>query len=216
MSPDVLKRAMEPFFTTKEIGYGTGLGLATVYSIVQQSGGFVAINSTLGKGTTVRLYFPKAEAVPRVKPTSKAPNTVPLGDGELVLVVEDNDAVREATVSRLQSLGYDALEARTGAEAIQLLKMGEPVALVFADIVMPGGVTGYDVAKWARSRKPDLKVLLTSGYANPSPPVKDGVREIKVLGKPYTREQLAQAVRESLQGSIEGGTRADASANHQP
>ena len=88
-----------------------------------------------------------------------------------------------------------------------LLEVGTPVALVFADIVMPGGMTGYDVAKWVRSRRPNLKVLLTSGYANPSPAANDGVREIKVLGKPYTREQLAQAVRETLHGCIEGFTR---------
>ena len=128
-------------------------------------------------------------------------------DGELVLVVEDNDAVREATVSRVQSLGYDVLEARSGAEAIKLLEVGTPTDLIFADIVMPGGMTGYDVAQWVRSRRPDLKVLLTSGYANPSAAVNDGVREIKVLSKPYTREQLAQAVREALHGSIEGHTR---------
>jgi signal transduction histidine kinase/ActR/RegA family two-component response regulator len=213
MSPDVLKRAMQPFFTTKEMGYGTGLGLATVYSIVQQSGGFVAIDSTLGKGTTVRLYFPRTEATRRVSDTSPPTNEVPLGDGELVLVVEDNDAVREATVSRLQSLGYDVLEARTGAEATKLIEIGTPVALVFADIVMPGGMSGYDVAKWVRSRRSDLKVLLTSGYANPPAAANDGIREIKVLGKPYTREHLAQAVRETLNGSIEGLTKGASGAD---
>jgi CheY-like chemotaxis protein len=171
---------------------------------VQQSGGFVAINSTLGKGTTICLYFPKAEAVPRVSHTNPSTNEVPLGNGEFVLIVEDNDAVREATVSRLRSLGYDVLEARTGAEAIKVLEIGTPVGLIFTDIVMPGSMTGYDVANWVRSRRPALKVLLTSGYANPPATVNDGVREIKVLGKPYTREQLAQAVRETLHGCIEG------------
>jgi CheY-like chemotaxis protein len=126
-----------------------------------------------------------------------------LGDGELILLVEDNDAVREATVSRLQSLGYAVLQARTGREAIRLLETGKPVALVFSDIVMPGGMTGYDVAEWVHSRKPDLKVLLTSGYAHVSGMVSNRVRENKVLGKPYTREQLAQAVREALHGSME-------------
>jgi CheY-like chemotaxis protein len=189
------------------MGYGTGLGLATVYSIVQQSGGFVAIYSTPGKGTTVGLYFPKAEATPRVSHTSPSTKEFSLGDGERILVVEDNDAVREATVNRLRSLSYDVLEVRTGVEAIKLLETGKPVALVFADIVMPGGITGYDVAKWVRSRRPDLKVLLTSGYANPSAAVNDGAPEIKVLGKPYTREQLARAVRETLHGCTEGATR---------
>jgi signal transduction histidine kinase/CheY-like chemotaxis protein len=207
MSPDVLERAMEPFFTTKEKGYGTGLGLAAVYSILQQSGGFVAICSTVGKGTTVRLYFPKTELATSVSHARPATNEVPLGDGEFVLIVEDNDAVRAATVNRLQSLGYAVIEARTGLEAIKSLESGTPVALVFSDIVMPGGMTGYDVANWVHSRRPNCKVLLTSGYANPPAAANDGVREIKVLGKPYTRVQLAQVVRETLHGSIEGFAR---------
>jgi CheY-like chemotaxis protein len=120
-------------------------------------------------------------------------------DGELVLVVEDNDAVREATASRLQSLGYDVLEARTGTEAIKFLEVGTPADLIFADIVMPGGMT-----KWVPSRRPNLKVLLTSGYANLSAAVNGFVREIKVLGNPYTREQLAKAVHETLRGCLEG------------
>ena len=206
MSPDVLKRAMEPFFTTKEKGDGTGLGLATVYGTAQQSGGFVAIHSTKGKGTAVRLYFPRAEPGSKVNHASPPAKEAPLGDGELILVVEDNDAVRDATVSRLQSLGYAVLQARTGREAIRLLETGKPVALVFSDIVMPGGMTGYDVAEWVHSRKPDLKALLTSGFAHVSGTVSNRVRENKVLGKPYTREQLAQAVREALHGSIEGAT----------
>ena len=89
-----------------------------------------------------------------------------MGDGELILLVEDNDKVREATANRLKSLGYAVLEAKTGPEAITLLESGEPIALVFSDIVMPGGMTGYDVAEWVRSMKPDLKVVLTSGYSD--------------------------------------------------
>ena len=123
-----------------------------------------------------------------------------MGDGELILVVEDNDMVREATVSRLQSLGYAVLEAKTGPEAITLLESGEPIALVFSDIVMPGGMTGYDVAEWVHSMKPDLKVLLTTGYSEMPLAVSEAVRKIKVLGKPYTREQLACALREALDG----------------
>jgi signal transduction histidine kinase/ActR/RegA family two-component response regulator len=213
MGPDVLRRAMEPFFTTKEKGYGTGLGLATVHSIVQQSGGFVAISSTVGKGTTVRLYFPKAELAPSVSHSRPSTNKIPLGDGELVLVVEDNDAVRVATVSRLQSLRYAVVEARTGPEAIKLLESGTPVVLVFSDIVMPGGITGHDIAKWVRTKKPNIKVLLTSGYANTPSVEIDGVREIKVLGKPYTREQLAHALRGALRGLIESPTRGASGVN---
>ena len=166
MSPEVLKHAMEPLFTTKEPGKGTGLGLATVHSTVRQSGGFVAIDSAVGEGTSVHLYFPKAEPGPIVSRATPSTQKAPLGDGELILVVEDNDKVREATVSRLESLGYAVLEAKTGPEAITLLESGEAVSLVFSDIVMPGGMTGYDVAEWVRSMKPELKVLLTSGYSD--------------------------------------------------
>jgi signal transduction histidine kinase len=200
MTPEVLKRAMEPFFTTKEQGEGTGLGLATVYGTVQQSGGFVSIASAVGKGTTIYLYFPKAEVGPHDIPATIAAGEAPFGDGERILVVEDNDKVREATVSRLKALGYAALEARTGPEAIKLLESGEPVALVFSDIVMPGKMTGYDVAEWIRSQRPDLKVVLASAHSNMPLAASEAVREIRVLGKPYTREQLAHAFREALHG----------------
>jgi CheY-like chemotaxis protein len=198
MTPEVLKHAMEPFFTTKEPHKSTGLGLATVRGTVRQAGGFVTIESTVGKGTSVRLYFPKAEPeliVSRARPSTQE---APLGDGELILVVEDNDKVRAATVSRLESLGYAVLEAKTGSEAIPLLESGEPIALVFSDIVMPGGMSGYDVAERVRSMEPDMKVLLTSGYSAVPLAVSKAVRNIKVLEKPYTREQLACALREAL------------------
>ena len=123
-----------------------------------------------------------------------------MGDGELILVVEDNDTVREATVSRLESLGYAVLEAKSGPEAIKLLELGQPIALVFSDIVMPAGMTGYDVAEWVRAMKPDVKVVLTSGYRDAQLAVSATVREIKVLAKPCTREQLASAFRAALDG----------------
>jgi CheY-like chemotaxis protein len=116
------------------------------------------------------------------------------------LVVEDNDKVRTATVSRLKSLGYAVLQARTGIEAIKLLESGEPIDLVFSDIVMPGRMTGYDVAEWIRARKPDLKVVLASGYSNMPLAAKEAVPGIRVLGKPCTREQLAHAFRQALHG----------------
>ena len=198
MSPEVLKHAMEPFFTTKEPGKGTGLGLATVHSTVRQSGGFVAIDSTEGEGTSVHVYFPKAEPGPIVSRAAPSPKEAPLGDGELILLVEDNDKVREGTAKRLESLGYAVLGANTGPEAITLLKSGDPIVLVFSDIVMPGSMTGYDVAEWVRAMKPEVKVLLTSGYSDMPLAVSEAAREIKVLGKPYTREQLGCALREAL------------------
>jgi signal transduction histidine kinase/ActR/RegA family two-component response regulator len=199
MSPEILKRAMEPMFTTKEPGKGTGLGLPTVHSTIKESGGFVAIDSAVGRGTSVQLYFPTAEPgiVTHARASTKE---VALGKGELILLVEDNDAVRKATVSRLGSLGYSVLEAKTGAEAITVLQAGKPVSLVFSDIVMPGGMTGYDLAEWVSATKPELKVLLTSGYSEMPLAARDAVRKIKVLGKPYTRDQLARALREAFDG----------------
>jgi signal transduction histidine kinase len=200
MSPEVLTHAMEPFFTTKEPGKSTGLGLATVRSTVLHAGGFVTVDSAVGEGTSVRLYFPRAEPgliVSRAKPSTQE---APLGDGELILVVEDNDKVRQATVSGLESLGYAVLEAKTGPDAIKLLESGEPVALVFSDIVMPGGMTGYDVAERVRSMSPDLKVLLASGYSDLDVKVRKTARDLKTLEKPYSRAQLACALREALNG----------------
>ena len=200
MSSRVLKHAMEPFFTTKDPGKGTGLGLATVHSTVRQSGGFLAIDSAKGEGTSIHLYFPKAEPGPIVSRAAPSPKEAPLGDGELILLVEDNNKVREATANRLESLGYAVLEAQTGPEAITLLKSGEPIALVFSDIVMPGGMTGYDVAEWVHSMKPEVKLLQTTGYSEVPLAVSEAARKIKVLAKPYTREQLACALREALDG----------------
>ena len=123
-----------------------------------------------------------------------------MGDRELILLVEDNDKLREATVTRLESLGYAVLEAETGPDAITLLKSGEPIALVFSDIVMPGGMTGYDVAQWVQSMKPAVKMLQTTGYSEIPVAVGETAGRVKVLGKPYTREQLACALREALNG----------------
>jgi signal transduction histidine kinase len=197
MTPETLRRAMEPFFTTKE--HGTGLGLATVYGAAQQSGGFVAIRSAVSKGTTVQLYFPKTGAGPSVCPVPSATGQAPLGHGERILVVEDNERVREATAGRLESLGYAVLQARTALEATKLLASGEPIDLVFSDIVMPGTMTGYDVAEWIRTKKPGVKVILTSGYSD-ALDASEGVRGTRVIDKPYTREQLACALREALDG----------------
>jgi CheY-like chemotaxis protein len=200
MKPDVLERAMEPFFSTKEPGKSTGLGLPTVHGTVRQSGGFVTIESAVGQGTSVHLYFPKAEPAPIVSRASLSTKEAPLGDGELILVVEDNDKVRKATVGGLESLGYAVLEAKTGPDAIALLQSDEPIALVFSDIVMPGGMTGYDVAERVCSMKPDLKVLLTSGYNDLGVKMKKTAREVAILAKPYTRVQLACALRHALDG----------------
>ena len=127
-------------------------------------------------------------------------SNVPLGNGELVLVVEDNDQVREVTLKRIASLGYAVNEARTGPEAIQRLQSKEPVQLVLSDIVMPGGMTGYDVARWLSANMPEIKVILCSGYneGDRSGDAQGSIADIAILGKPYTRDHLAAALRDAL------------------
>jgi CheY-like chemotaxis protein len=196
MTTDVLGRALEPFFTTKE--HGTGLGLATVYGMAQQSGGFVAIDSAVGRGTTVDLYFPKAAPGPSKSRAAFDTQQAPLGGGKRILVVEDNEEVREATASRLESLGYAVLQARSGAEAINVLETGDSVDLVFSDVVMPGGMSGYDVAEWVRSKRRDVKVVLSSAHSDLPLATSASVRSLKILAKPYSREQLACALSEAL------------------
>ena len=198
MSKDVLRRAIEPFFTTKEPGAGTGLGLASVASFARQTGGFAAVESASGCGCAVSLYLPRSvEAPPAPKIVE---DRLPLGDGELVLVVEDNDQVREVTLKRIESLGYSVTEARTGAEAVQRLKSEEPIQIVLSDIVMPGGMTGYDVARWVASNKPEIQVILCSGYNEEDPrgDSQSSIRDIVVLGKPYSRAQLARALSDAV------------------
>ena len=202
MTRDVLARAVEPFFTTKEVGKGTGLGLSSAYGFAKQSGGFLLIDSEVGKGTSVSIYLPRAAAAAGGEThAARSAEAVPLGDGELVIVVEDDDQVREVTLNRMEGLGYSVLPAKTGAEAIELLKSGEPAALVLSDVVMPGSLSGYDVASWVRRERPDVKVLLTSGFSEKMRQDDDEtIRRLKVLGKPYSRAQLGVAVRDALAG----------------
>jgi len=199
MSPEVLKRAIDPFFTTKPPGKGAGLGLSSVYNFVHQSGGFVTLASEQGEGTTVNLYLPRASYDPVAEPVAGA-RDMPQGDGELILVVEDDDRVREITLKRLESLGYAVAEARSGPEAIKLLQSGEPIDVVFSDIVMPGKMTGYDVAQWVATMKPNIKVVLTTGYNEYDSKGDASAAGLKVpiLDKPYTRERLAQTMHTAL------------------
>ena len=198
MTQEVLGKAMEPFFTTKGLGAGTGLGLASVASFARQTGGFAVLESGPGLGCIVSLYLPRW-ADDALAPDSHG-DQLPLGSGELVLVVEDDDQVREVTLKRIESLGYAVVGARTGPEAVQRLKSEEPVQLVLSDIVMPGGMTGYDVAYWVASNKPKTQVILCSGYVEEDPQgdVQSSLRDVTVLGKPYNRDQLARALSNAL------------------
>ncbi|HEY4370164.1 MAG TPA: PAS domain S-box protein [Steroidobacteraceae bacterium] len=199
MSPETLKRVFEPFFTTKDVGKGSGLGLSMLYGFVRQSGGHVAIDSTVGQGTTVRLSFPRAHArVQKTAVDSAMPAELPQGR-ETLLVVEDNAEVRATAVEILSSLGYRLLEAANGHEALKLFMQHPDIALVFSDVMLPGGLLGTSMVNKLRERRPDLKVLLTSGFSD-SVIMHRGILDgsIEVLTKPYQVQDLARRVRAIL------------------
>ncbi|WP_162247265.1 MULTISPECIES: PAS domain S-box protein [unclassified Caulobacter] len=191
MPPEVLARVFEPFFTTKEVGKGTGLGLAQVYGFLRQCGGGVSIDSVEGRGTTVGLYLPSTGelAAPAVK--AKPPSADRL-KGVRVLLVEDDAAVREIADGLLRDLGCDVTTAENGASALEALEEGVAFDLLMSDIVMPGGISGVDLARSASANRPDMAVLLTTGYAGDRVDVAPADLPWPVLRKPFQVEQLAE------------------------
>jgi PAS domain S-box-containing protein len=191
MPAEVRDRAFEPFFTTKTRGHGTGLGLSMVYGFAKQSGGHVTIYSEAGHGTTINIYLPRADGSVAV---SEAPEPeAAASHNKVVLAVEDDDAVRNLTVTRLKILGCEIHEAPDGATAISLLEKGLKIDLLFSDLVMPGGLSGYDVAKKAREIDPSIRVLLTSGYAEDLVRA-ENLGDLKLLRKPYRLTDLRRAL----------------------
>ncbi|MCB4457875.1 ATP-binding protein [Leisingera sp. McT4-56] len=197
MTEDVRKRALEPFFTTKGSGLGTGLGLASVAAAAARAEGFVHISSEPGQGTSVSLFLPAAGR--QAAGPQADQKDIQFGNGELVLVVEDDPRVREATLQRLEAIGYAVTEAADAATALKQLSEGEPVDLVFSDVVMPGGMSGYGLAAEVRRLFPEVAVLLTSGYLSRAV---EAALEMdnrpELLRKPYTLKVLAQAVSRAL------------------
>ncbi len=204
MPPEVVERAFEPFFSTKEPGRGTGLGLSTVYGFAEQSGGHATISSAVSKGTTASLYLPRAQADAGAK-ASEAADPIPLSAAnEVVLVVEDNAEVRELTLQRVEGLGYVVLEAVSGSAAISVLESGEHIDLVLSDIVMAGGMSGYDVARWISDHAPAVKVVLTTGYAaEEARHDAHALRATPILRKPYKRAELAVALNSALRRDLD-------------
>ena len=200
MAPEILDRVFEPFFTTKEVGRGTGLGLSMVYGFVRQSSGHVAIESTVGAGTTVSLYLPKSTQLPAIEMTDVHLKDVPAGSGR-VLMVEDDEDVLDVTSVMLRELGYHVVCARNGAEAIQLLTSGKQFDLLFSDVVMPRGMTGIELAREAKRLCADLKVLLTSGNAADVLARYGAEDEFPIIGKPFRRAELAQYLRLVMRGA---------------
>ena len=198
MPPEVAERAFEPFFTTKEIGKGTGLGLSMIYGFMKQSGGHVKIYSEVGLGTTMRLYLPRAAADAPAIAASAAHTDVPTGS-ETILVVEDDVDVRLFVVAQLESLGYRVLAAEDGVRAKKILSGPERLDLLFTDVIMPGGMTGKQLADEAVRERPQLKTLYTSGYTE-NTIIHQGRLDpgVQLLSKPYRRADLARKVRQVL------------------
>lgn len=204
MSAEVQSRAFEPFFTTKPRSKGSGLGLSMVFGFAKQSGGHVKLYSEPGHGTTVRVYLPRSTAAAPAAVPARAADAAPApGRHRLgrVLVVEDDDAVRDTVVGMLLNLGHQVLSARDGSSAMALVDSDQAIDLLFTDVVMPGPLSSTDLAQRARQRRPGLRVLFTSGYTENA--LLHGGRiddDVQLLSKPYTRDALQRKLDQVLVG----------------
>ena len=203
MPPQVVARVFEPFFTTKPVGQGSGLGLSMIYGFAKQSGGSVKIYSETGEGTTVRLYLPRYGAKDGEGPEVVALHPIALAGNERILLVEDNDAVRRVVARQLEELGYSVVTASNAPEALHMLEGDEGIDLLFTDVVMPGGMNGFELGRQALKRRPALKVLHTTGFTRPVDDVSDPKGPPPhLLTKPYRKTNLAIKVRQVLDGSV--------------
>ncbi|TQF28593.1 CHASE3 domain-containing protein [Bradyrhizobium sp. UNPA324] len=196
MSVETQQKAFEPFFTTKEVGRGSGLGLSMVYGFVKQSGGHIKIYSEEAHGTTIKLYLPPGEGMTEIAPAAAPPAE---GGAETIFVVEDDNLVRNFVTAQLQSLGYKTIAAPDGKSALDLIVAGQKFDLLFTDVVIPGGMSGRELADEVAKLRPGVKVLYTSGYTDNAivhhGKLDDGVL---LLTKPYRRNQLAEMIRKAL------------------
>ncbi|MGY3550953.1 signal transduction histidine kinase/CHASE3 domain sensor protein/ActR/RegA family two-component response regulator [Bradyrhizobium sp. USDA 4472] len=198
MPQSVQDKAFEPFFTTKEVGKGSGLGLSMVYGFVKQSGGHIKIYSEEGHGTTIKLYLPPGDGTAETTASAAAQAE---GGAETIFIVEDDNLVRNFVTAQLQSLGYKTVAAGDSKAALQMIEDGQAFDLLFTDVVIPGGMSGRELADEVAKRRPGLKVLYTSGYTDNAivhhGKLDDGVM---LLTKPYRRNQLAEMIRKALDG----------------
>ena len=202
MAPETLTRALEPFFTTKDVGHGSGLGLAMIYGFAKQSGGDVALESEEGRGTTVNLYLPRAVKTARLVQKEKKQAVLP-GGGETILVIEDDPDVRKLIIHMLQEMTYIVIDVPDVAGARDVLDGRDRVDLVLSDVILPGGTSGPQFADQMKERRPGLKFIFMSGY---SPEAAMGAGFLTsgntLLKKPFQRQQLAAAVREGFDVEI--------------
>jgi CheY-like chemotaxis protein len=196
MTAETSARAFEPFFTTKDVGKGTGLGLSMVYGLFRQSGGSAAVRSAEGRGTAVDLYLPVARGE-TLRPRREIGGLAPCGM-ETILVVEDDDEVRSLVRGMLDGLGYRVLAAEHGARAVEMLNAADPIDLLLTDVMMPGGMSGRELARRALTLRPDLAVLFTSGHSSENADGHGAAGAANLLRKPYQRLELALRVREAL------------------
>jgi signal transduction histidine kinase/CheY-like chemotaxis protein len=198
---EILNRIFEPFFTTKELGKGTGLGLSMVFGFIKQSGGHVTVDSEPGSGTTFRLFLPRGDGEP-------AENNVADADGirdaqnEVILVVEDNANLRQVVTRQLKRLGYQVLEAEDAGCGLAIVESDRCIDLLFTDVVMPGEMDGFELAREATRIRPTLKVLITSGFTESNYRVAETDATSMLLLKPYRTEELSRAVRQALQPEV--------------
>jgi two-component system cell cycle sensor histidine kinase/response regulator CckA len=199
IAPSVLGKIFEPFFTTKEVGKGTGLGLSTVYGIVKQSGGFIFADSKVGEGTRFVIYLPvhREEAAAAKSKDGAKPKENELWGSGTVLLVEDEPMVRGVAERALTRHGYTVITADNGEDALEILGRGEDIDLLISDVVMPG-MDGPTMVAEARKRRPELKVLFMSGYAEEQLRESLNVGNVSFLPKPFSVQELAEAAKRTL------------------
>jgi two-component system, NtrC family, sensor kinase len=194
IAPDILPRVFDPFFTTKGAGKGTGLGLSQVYGFAKQSGGTAVIRSKLGQGTTVSIYLPATEDPVQTDPKPTAVEVQARVGKGTALLVEDNEDVAGVSAAYLEQLGYTVDVALNGSDALRKIQNGRSYDLVFSDILMPGSVAGLELARLVRANRPNIPILLTTGYSSKA---QEAVREgFSILPKPYDAGSLSKAIRE--------------------
>ncbi len=197
MTPEVMARAFDPFFTTKPLGEGTGLGLSMIYGFVRQSGGQVAIESQVGHGTVMRLYFPRDHSGSAIEPLPLPPDeAAPRGAGEVVLVIDDEPTIRMLICEALEAFGYLGIEAGDGPSGLRIMQSKAKIDLLITDVGLPGGMNGRQVADAARRLRPDLKVLFITGFAETAI-LNDGHLDpgMEILTKPFALDILTQKIR---------------------
>jgi CheY-like chemotaxis protein len=201
MTPDVMARAFDPFFTTKPLGQGTGLGLSMIYGFVRQSGGQVRIQSDVGRGTSMLLYLPRHEgATEPVAHAAAETGPKQQAAGEVILLIEDEPAIRELVAEQLEYMGYRVVTAADGLAGLRELQSDARIDLLLTDVGLPGGLNGRQVADAGRVSRPGLKVLFITGYAGGAGPgnnlLEDGM---EVVTKPFSIGDLAQRVRRLIE-----------------